>query len=234
MNKTQVINLLKSHKNEAGMEKWDKRLYKKKKLKSFGIGLTVLRKLAKQIGRDRKLALQLWESNIYDAKIIALLIDEPKQITIAQAEEQVEQVDQGHLAHVFSSCNASLAKTPFVAELAQKWIESKDPTRRRCSYGLIYELSKSKKKSAPDNDYFLACVNKIQNSYAKEEQLVLLSMGGALMGIGKRNVELNKAALKLAKEIGPIAVESENGQCDPFDVVKHLTSDYLKEKLQIK
>ena len=234
MNKTQVINLLKSHKNEAGMEKWDKRLYKKKKLKSFGIGLTVLRKLAKQIGRDRKLALQLWESNIYDAKIIALLIDEPKQITIAQAEEQVEQVGQGHLAHVFSSCNASLAKTPFVAELAQKLIESKDPTRRRCSYGLIYELSKSKKKSAPDNDYFLACVNKIQNSYAKEEQLVLLSMGGALMGIGKRNVELNKAALKLAKEIGPIAVESENGQCDPFDVVKHLTSDYLKEKLQIK
>ena len=45
-------------------------------LKSFGIGLTVLRKLAKQIGRDHELALQLWESDIYDAKIISLLIDE--------------------------------------------------------------------------------------------------------------------------------------------------------------
>ncbi len=230
MNKAEVISLLESHKNEAGIEKWAQRQYKSKKLKSYGIGLTVLRKLAKQIGRDRALALQLWSSDIYDAKVIALLIDEPKKITMEQAEEQVEGVEQGHLAHVFSSCNASLAKTPFVAELAEKWIKSKDPMRRSCSYGLIYELSKSKKKSAPENNYFLACIKKIQDSYDKEDGPVLLSMGGALMGIGKRNAELNKAALKLAKKIGPIPIESENGQCDPFDVVKHLTSDYLKEK----
>lgn len=233
MKYTEVISLLESHKNEPAIEKWKLKKYQSKKLKSYGIGLTVLRKLAKQIGKNRELSEKLWKSNIYDAKIISLLIDDPKQISVEQAESQVEHLEQGHLAHVFSSCNASLAKTPFVAELAKEWINSKDPTRRRCSYGLIYELSKSKKKSAPDTDYFLDCIKKVRTTYKNEDSQVLLAMGGALMGMGKRNAELNKAALAVAKKIGPIPVESSSGSCDPFDVVKHLTSDYVKEKLGI-
>ena len=59
-------------------------------------------------------------------------------------------------------------------------------------------------------------------------------MGGALLGIGKRNAKLNAAALKVAKKIGPIQFESNSGQCEPFDVVKHLTSNYLKNKLDLK
>jgi hypothetical protein len=58
-------------------------------------------------------------------------------------------------------------------------------------------------------------------------------MGGALMGIGKRNVELNRAALDVAERIGPIDFNEDGQKCDPFDVVKHLTSDYLKKKLGI-
>ena len=137
MTHNQVLSLLQENQNDKGIQKWMQKNSKKNSLKSFGIGLTVLRKLAKQIGRDHELALQLWESDIYDAKIIALLIDDPKKITKIQAEKQVEHLDQGHLAHVFSSCDASLAKTPFVVSLAMEWIGSEDPMRRSCAYGLI-------------------------------------------------------------------------------------------------
>ena len=58
-------------------------------------------------------------------------------------------------------------------------------------------------------------------------------MGGALMGIGKRNIELNSAALKVAQKMGPIDISSGATDCEPFDVVKHLTSDYIKKKLNI-
>jgi len=233
MNYTQVISLLKANKNELGIKKWKLRNYSTKKLKSFGIGLTVLRKLAKQIGRDRPLALKLWESDIYDAKIIALLIDDPKQITKEQVEMQVEHLKQGHLAHVFSSCGAPLAKTSFVVELLFEWINSKDKMRRSCGYGLLYEVSKSKKKSAPDDIFFLDCIEKIQVSFEDENLAVQLAMGGALLGIGKRNAILNVAALKVAKKIGPIEFKSDSGKCEPFDVVKHLTSDYIKNKLGV-
>lgn len=233
MNYTQVIALLKANKNEKGIHQWNQRKIKAKKLKSYGIGLTILRKLSKQIGRDHALALQLWESNIYDAKIIGLLIDEPKKISRAQAEMQVEHLNQGHLAHVFSSCDASLAKTPFVVELAIEWINSKDNVRKRCGYGLLYEVSKSKKKTAPDDAFFLEQIELIRNSYNMQHLGVLGSMGGALLGIGKRNIKLNAAALEVAKLIGPIPIKIEGSICEPFNVVKHLTSDYIKEKLGI-
>lgn len=233
MNRTQVLALLKANQNDKGIQKWKQHSSHISGLKSFGIGLTILRKLAKQIGKDHVLALQLWESDVYDAQIIALLIDDPKQITREQAEMQVEHVDQGHLAHVFSSCDASLAKAPIVVSLATEWINSKDAIRRRCGYGLIYEVSKSKKKSAPDDTFFLDRIEYIRKSFSSEDKIVQVSMGGALMGMGKRNATLNVAALKVAKTIGPIQVGSDESNCEPFDVVKHLTSDYIREKLGV-
>ena len=59
-----------------------------------------------------------------------------------------------------------------------------------------------------------------------------MSMAGALMGIGKRSKKLNAAALKVAREIGPIDFDPD-GRCDPMDVSKHLTSDYIRKKLGI-
>lgn len=233
MNSTDVIKLLKEHRNERGIDHWNRSHPESDSLKSYGIGLTVLRKLAKKVGRNHELAKKLWGSDIYDVKIISLLIDDPKLMTIEQAENQVDQLHQGHLAHVFSSCNAALAKTSFVLPLLMDWINSSDTIRKRCGYGLLYEISKFTKKSAPDNAFFLDRIEQILNSFKDEKNIIKLAMGGALMGIGKRNVELNSAALKVAKKMGPIDIDSGVTNCEPFDVAKHLTGDYIKNKLNI-
>ena len=113
MTKTQVLAIIKENRNERGIAHWKGGKIKTAGLKSFGIGLTQLRKMAKQIGRDHKLAQQLWNSDVYDAKVLGLLIDDPKKLTREQAEEQVDQLKAGMFAHVFASCDATLAKTPF-------------------------------------------------------------------------------------------------------------------------
>jgi len=233
MNPSDVIELLEANKNEKGILNWEKGGRKKRQLKSYGIGLTRLRKLAKTIGRDHELSQKLWTSDIYDARIIAMLIDEPKKMTKAEAEEQVELLTEGHLEHVFSSCDASLGKTSFVQELTHEWIHHKDIVRRSCGYGLLYELSKSKKKSVPSEAYFLERVEQIQNTFDNEHKRVQDSMIGALLGIGKRTVNLNTAALLFAKRIGPFEITSDGQSCEPFNLEKHLTSDYLKEKLEL-
>jgi hypothetical protein len=74
-------------------------------------------------------------------------------------------------------------------------------------------------------------INHIDESFELEDKSVHLSMGGALMGIGKRSKTLNQAALKVANRMGPIPVESGKTQCDPMDISKHLTSDYVIKKL---
>ena len=232
MKRAEVLAYLKSEQDPRGIEHWKQHAESSGGLKSYGIGLTRLRKYAKGIDRDAKLARELWKSNVYEAKLVSLLVDDPKLMTIEQAELQVEQLQGGYLAHVFSSCDATLAKTPFVLELMERWIQSDDPVRKRCGYGLLYEVSKWKKKSAPDEAAFLAHIERIDETYEEQSTQLLMSMAGALMGIGKRSKKLNARALRLAKKIGPIDFDP-SGKCDPMDFAKHLESAYIKERLSL-
>jgi 3-methyladenine DNA glycosylase AlkD len=231
MNVSEVLERLESEKSERGMAHWEKLGNGKAGLQSFGIGLTKLRKLGKEFGRDHELAQALWTSDVYDARVIALLIDEPRKLTREQAEQQVEQLAGGMLTHVFSSCDATLAKTPFAQELLVDWVRSDDPVRRDCGYGLLYEASKWKGRKAPDDKFFLEHIERIDQTIDDEPEGVRMSMGAALMGIGKKNLTLNKAALAVAQRVGPIEFTSASGNCDPFDVAKHLTSESLQKKL---
>ena len=83
-------------------------------------------------------------------------------------------------------------------------------------------------KNTLDEAYFLAHIATIDKQRKKASIPILMSMAGALMGMGMRTTKLNKAALKVASSIGPII---HNETCDPFDVVKHLTSPHTKKKL---
>lgn len=231
MDRKQIFTLLENNKNERGIQNWQQMARQEDHLKSFGIGLTVLRKLAKQVGKNHELAMELWQSDVYDARVLALLLDDPKEITREQAEQQVEDLNHGMLVHVFSSCDATLAKTEFVIDLSGEWIISKDSIRRRCGYGLLYEISKLKTKKAPADDFFLEQIDHIATTFTKEKSSVHLSMGTALMGMGLRNTTLNAPALKVAQQIGPIEITSGKTKCDPFDAEKHLTSELAQKKL---
>lgn len=229
MNKSQVLALLKENKNERGIQKWKQMEAEATQLKSFGIGLTQLRKLAKQVGRDHKLARQLWKSDVYDAKVISLLIDDPKVVTRDQIEEQVEELEGGYLAHVFSTCGATLAKTPFAYAVMYDWVESDDPTRRRCGYSLLYEMCKSYDF---DDDYLVECIDYIRDYVHEEEMWVRESMCWAMIGIGLRSKKLNKLAVKAAKAIGPVEIDyGDNNSCEAPNMVKHLTGAWVKKKL---
>ena len=231
MTADEVIARIEAQSDPRGIAHWEKR-YPDSALRSFGVGLTRLRKLAKEVGRDHELALQLWRSDVYEARVVGLLIDEPDRITRAQAEAQVEQLGEGQLAHVFSSCDASLARVSFARDLADDWVKSEDPVRRGCGYGLIYELSKSKKRDAPSDEDFEAWLARIDATRGDADAGELMAMGTALMGVGKRSARLWPEALRLAREISPIDWDP-TGACEPFDVVKHLDNDRLKAKLDL-
>lgn len=226
--KTEVLSWLKENADERGIAHWKKR---KSTLKSYGIGLTRLRTYAKQLGRDHQLAGELWKSDVYDAKIVGLLIDDPKKMTIEQVEEQVASgLGQGMLVHVFATCGAPLASAPFAFQLATQWIDHADEIRRRCGYSLLYELSKKNPKGM-DDDFLLEQIDHIQATIHDEPMWVREAMNSALFGIGKRNKKLNTAAIRAAKAIGPVDIDyGDDNSCEPLDVLKHLTSDYVKKK----
>jgi 3-methyladenine DNA glycosylase AlkD len=231
MTKTEVLDLLEENRDARGEANWKEMGGRTGGLTSFGIGLTRLRAIAKQVGRDHDLALALWNERNHDARIIGLLIDDPTQLTRDQVEKQVDGAGPGLLSHVLSSCGATLPKSPIAFEIAKDWMAAQDPVRRSCGYGLVYELAKDKKDKRLTDEFFLACVEKIGKTIATEENGVRVGMGGALLSIGKRNKKLNAAAIKVAKAIGPIHFSDGDRKCEPMDVLKHLTSDYLRTKL---
>lgn len=233
MTKTEVLDLLKENRDARGEANWKAMGDRAGGLTSFGIGLTKLRAIAKQVGRDHDLALKLWNERNHDAKVVGLLIDDPKQLTRDQIEHQVAGAGPGMLSHVLSSCDATLPKSPIAFEIAKGWMASKDPVRRSCGYGLVYELAKNTKDKRLTDEFFLGCVAKIGKTIAKEENRVRIGMGGALLSIGKRNKTLNAAAIEVAEAIGPIHFSDGDKKCEPMDVLKHLTSDYLRKKLGV-
>lgn len=233
MTKAEVLELLEQNRDPRGEANWEKRDDGTGGLSSYGIGLTKLRAIAKEVGRDHDLALELWEERNHDAKIVGLLVDDPKRITREQVERQVDGAGAGMLSHVLSSCDAVLSKSPIAFESARDWMESEDPVRRSCGYGLVYELAKNTRDKRLTDEFFLGCIGTIRKTIATEENWVRVAMGGALITIGKRNKRLNAAAVDAAKEIGPIHFSDGDRKCEPMDVLKHLTSDYLRKKLGV-
>ena len=80
MTSSDVLAYLKKNQDARGIAHWKER---DRTLKSYGVGLTKLRTFAKQIGRDSALARKLWKSKVYEMRILSLLIDDPKVMTMA-------------------------------------------------------------------------------------------------------------------------------------------------------
>jgi hypothetical protein len=78
---------LKENQDARGVAHWEAHKEKSGGLKSFGIGLTKLRKFSISVGKDPEHDRRLWQAQIYVMKSIGWRIADPKTITIEQAEK---------------------------------------------------------------------------------------------------------------------------------------------------
>jgi len=228
LTKDDVIKLLEKNKNERGMANWNNSNPSNGKWTSYGIGLTQLKAIAKQIGRNHELASDLWQIPNYECKTLATIIDDPKKMTAGQAEMMVDDLNFWILAHSF--CSGSIVKAPFMKETAEKWMIHNDRQRRSCGYRLLYQLAQNYKKI--DDSYFEKYLNIIERDLQAEENFVKDAMNNAMMAIGLRSAGLNRQALKAAKKIGKVEVDYGDNSCQAVDVIKHLTSDRIKDKFK--
>ena len=219
----EVYQLLEVHKNERGMLNWNKGNHA---LKSFGIGLTQLKKLAKQMGRNRELAAALWQEPCFDCLQLALLIEEPKKVSESEVEQFLPGIDDWMLSHVF--VQNVMAKLPFVVDLAASWRLSSEEIKRRCGFGVLYYLAKDKKKT--EDAYYFPILDTIESALQQEENLVRDAMNNALIGIGQRSKALNVRALEVARSIGKVEVDYGDNSCEALDGVKHLSMERLQNK----
>jgi len=227
MTAKEVLTLLEKNRDARGMEHW-KKIHPDNKMDSFGIGLTKLKALVKKIGKNHALAAELWKVSNYEAKLTAILIEDPKQVTEAQVDRMVKEFNKGMFIHVF--CTMLMAKLPFLKKKVDEWTKSKDSVIRRCGYSALYVLAKSPENI--DDKYFETHIAHIEKNLQKEENMVKDSMNNSIFTIGKRNKNLNTKAVAAATKIGKVVVDYGDNSCEAIDCIKHLTGDRVRKKLK--
>lgn len=195
MDPEKVIILLKQKSNErhlAGMKRFgieDK--------SALGIPMPELRKLAKTIRKNHLLALELWETGIHEARILASMIDDPAQVAVGQIDSWTNDFDSWDVCD--QVCGNLFDRTPFAIEKALDFSAREEEFVKRAGFVLMAEYAIHNKTAS--DDVFLAFFPIIEREAWDDRNFVKKAVNWALRQIGKRNDTLMQAAMECANHI---------------------------------
>ncbi|MDD2753407.1 MAG: DNA alkylation repair protein [Candidatus Portnoybacteria bacterium] len=208
-------------KNAAGMARFGIR----PKSKVLGAPMPLLRSLVKKIGRDHVLAQKLWRSGIHEAKILASMVDDVKMVSGAQMDKWIKGFDSWDVCD--QVCLNLFFSHPLVFKKCATWADRKSEFERRAGFALMATAA-FKNKQAKDGD-FIKFFPLIKKYAADERNYVRKAVNWALRQIGKRNMNLNKKAISLAREIAKI--DSRAARWVAADALRELRSEAVQRRL---
>lgn len=226
MTVSEVLKLLKAHgtqRNVDGMAR-----YGITAKKAFGVSAPMLRDFAKRIGKNQLLSLKLWLTGIHEARILASLVGDPKQVTERQMERWVKDFDSWAVCD--ACCGNIFDKTPSAYRKAFQWCRRKDEFVRRAGYAMMAWLAVHDKQTE-DNE-FLKMLQTLKHGATDERNFVKKAVNWALRQIGKRNLVLHLAAIRTALEIKKI--DSPIARWIATDALRELQSAAVQQRLEKK
>jgi 3-methyladenine DNA glycosylase AlkD len=161
----------------------------------LGVSVPELRRISRLAGKDHRLALALWKTEIAEARIVASMVAEPEKVTARQMEAWVVGIDSWDICD--QVCGNLWDKTPLAWSKARSWARREEEFVRRAAFALIACLAWHDKEAADAR--FIAVLPLIHRGAADERNFVKKSVSWALRGIGKRNPGLRREAIRLAK-----------------------------------
>lgn len=192
----------------------------------LGVSMPFARGLAKKLGRDHKLALELWGTGIYDARILAALVDEPAKVTESQLERWARDFDNWAVCDC--SCSNLFDRTPWAYDKCFEWSARDKEFVKRAGYVMMAVLSVHHKQR-PDSD-FIKFFPPIKAGAGDPRNFVKKAVNWAIRQIGKRNRKLNAAAVKLSKELRK--QDSPSARWIAADALRELTNPKTISRLK--
>ncbi len=196
--------------------------------KRLGVSVPDMRTLAKEIGKDHKLALELWKTGIPEAKIVAGMIGESERLTEKQMESWVKGFDSWDVCD--QVCMNLFEKSPMVMKKIYDWSEREEEFVKRTAYALIACLAWHDKEAKDEK--FIKLFPVIKRGATDDRNFVKKAVNWALRNIGKKNPNLNKAAIKTAKEIQKI--DAKPARWIASNAIRELESEAVQKRLKRK
>jgi len=193
--------------------------------KRLGVSVADMRRIAKDTGKDHKLAAKLWKTGIAEAKIVASMIAVPEEMSAKDMDTWVLGFDSWDVCD--QVCMNLFEKTPFARQKISEW-SKREEFVKRAAFALIACLAWHDKQ-APDQD-FIRFLQVIKQGATDERNFVKKAVNWALRNIGKRNAALNKAAIKTAQELQRI--DSKAARWIAADAIRELEGVGVQKRLR--
>ncbi len=189
---------------------------------NFGLTAPQIKAIARDIGKDHSLALELWETSVHEARHIAVLIADKKMVTEKLMNKWVKDFNSWDI--VDDCCGKLFCKTPFAYEKAVEWSGRKNEFEKRAGFALMATLAVHD-KNAKDIEFEKFFPFLFRESH-DERNFVRKAINWAIRQIGKRNQRLCKKAIKLSEDL--LKKEDKSSRWIASDALRELRK-YLNE-----
>lgn len=170
--------------------------------KALGVSMANIRMLAKRLGRNHKLAADLWKTGWYEARMLASLVDEPAKVTGAQMDRWCRDFDNWGICDTVCFC--LFDRVPLAWEKADEWRKEEPEFVKRAAFALVASIAGHDKEAG--DDVFLQSLPWIEEAAGDGRNFVKKGVSWALRRIGTRNARLRREALAVAVRL------SDSGQ----------------------
>jgi 3-methyladenine DNA glycosylase AlkD len=164
---------------------------------AIGVSMANIQRIARQLGKDHKLAQDLWKTGCYEARMLTAFVDDPAQVTGAQMDRWCRDFDNWGITDTL--CFKLFDQTPHAWDKVEKWSVSEEEFVKRAGFALLASLA-GHDKVATDQQ-FLTALELIESESGDDRHLVKKGISWALRRIGTRNPRLLAAARIVAKKL---------------------------------
>ncbi len=113
--------------------------------KASGVPVGTMQKLAKRLGRNHELAVALWKTGWYEARMMAAFLDEPAKVTSTQMDNWCRDFDNWGICDTV--CFALFDRTPHAWHKVEQWSWRREEFVKRAAFALLWSLSVHDKRA---------------------------------------------------------------------------------------
>lgn len=191
----------------------------------YGVSYADLDKLQKKHGTDQQLAVELWQSGVHDARVLATMVADPQQCKARLLDAWLRDVDNYILAGALASLAAS---SPIARRCAQRWRARKNEWAAATGWNIVAELCVQ--GGVFTDGELETYLREIAEHIRAAPNRTRHSMNNALIAIGLCNDSMEKKALAAAKRIGKVEVDHGQTSCKTPDATAYIKKAAARKK----
>jgi 3-methyladenine DNA glycosylase AlkD len=215
-----ALEWLKSHSTKANLAGMAR--YAIPSENALGVAMKDIRALGTKLGRHQELAAALWETGVYEARMLCSFVGEPERLTSGQMDRWCKDFDSWAICDAM--CFNLFDRSPHAWEKVTQWSKKRGEFEKRTAFALLWSLSLHDKRA--DDRQFIRSLVLIERAADDERNFVKKAVTMALKAIGRRDRVLSAAAVATARRLA--ASEDATARWIGSDALKELRSQRLR------